>query len=392
MQRGQQIAQHGEIKQLSENIWQVPSQSGNGFYEVTKLGETYACTCKDFEYRNHVVGDCKHCIALAHYLKLKVQVISDIEQEIEQAIPEEITLCPDCNSPSVISYGKRGKRVIKQIMLCKDCGRQFRKQHDAFARLQSDPRIISLVLSMHCRNVSLRGICATLQETYGIKVVPTTIFNYLKRYEKLLSEYMANCLKPKFSGNVNIDELYVKIDGQMKYLFSALDPDTRYLLCTVLSQKKDYKGAKQLFRELAAAVGHDKNVQTIKSITTDAMSSYKSAFESHFINDSKSKTKNPPKLIFGAGIKSPVGDNNIMERVNNTIRTRERNYRGLKSDDTPMLPLFVAYYNLIREHQAIGKTPAAAAGIKLKLGKDKWLELIKQANDWSVSKCNDQAT
>jgi hypothetical protein len=30
---------------------------------------------------------------------------------------------------------------------------------------------------------------------------------------------------------------------------------------------------------------------------------------------------------------------------------------------------------------AIGKTPAAAAGIKLKLGKDKWLELIKQGAD-----------
>lgn len=32
------------------------------------------------------------------------------------------------------------------------------------------------------------------------------------------------------------------------------------------------------------------------------------------------------------------------------------------------LGLFVAYYNLVREHQAIGKTPAQAAGIDLKLG------------------------
>jgi transposase-like protein len=383
MQRGQQIAQQAEIKQLSENVWQVPSQSGNGFYEVSRLGESgYACTCKDFTYRNHVVGDCKHCVALDSYLKLKAQVVTDIEQEVEESTPEEITLCPQCQSPSVISYGKRGKRVLKQIMRCRDCGRQFRKQHDAFARLHTDPRIISLILSMHCRNVSLRGICATLDETYGIKVVPATVLNYLKRYEKLLSEYMTNCLKPKFSGNVNVDELYVKIDGQMKYLFAALDPDTRYLLCTVLSQKKDYKGAKELFRELARAVGQDKTFQPIKSITTDAMSSYKSAFESYFLNDSKSKTENPPKLIFGAGIKSLVGDNNVMERVNNTIRTRERNYRGLKTDETPMLPLFVAYYNLIRQHQAIGKTPAAAAGLKLKLGKDKWLELIKQADSW----------
>jgi hypothetical protein len=51
-----------------------------------------------------------------------------------------------------------------------------------------------------------------------------------------------------------------------------------------------------------------------------------------------------------------------MERVNNTIRGREK---GLKADATPMLPLFVAYYNLIREHQAIDKTPAKAAGVDL---------------------------
>jgi hypothetical protein len=47
-----------------------------------------------------------------------------------------------------------------------------------------------------------------------------------------------------------------------------------------------------------------------------------------------------------------------------------------------MLPLFVAYYNLLRKNQALGKTPAAAAGIKVPVGKDKWIELIKQANDW----------
>lgn len=86
---------------------------------------------------------------------------------------------------------------------------------------------------MHCRNVSLRGICSTLNETYGIKVSYQTVYNYLKRYERLLTEYM-NSLKPKFSGHINIDELYVKIDGEMKYLFAALDPNTRYLLCTLI--------------------------------------------------------------------------------------------------------------------------------------------------------------
>jgi hypothetical protein len=72
----------------------------------------------------------------------------------------------------------------------------------------------------------------------------------------------------------------------------------------------------------------------------------------------------------------------MMERVNNTIRGREKNYRGLKDDNTPMLPLFVAYYNLIREHQAIDKTPAKAAGIDLGMSRDKWIEVIKKAHEY----------
>jgi len=51
-------------------------------------------------------------------------------------------------------------------------------------------------------------------ETYGIKAAPQTIHKYLGRYENLLSDYM-NSLKPKFSGHANVDELFVKIDGEM---------------------------------------------------------------------------------------------------------------------------------------------------------------------------------
>ncbi len=39
-----------------------------------------------------------------------------------------------------------------------------------------------------------------------------------------------------------------------------------------------------------------------------------------------------------------------------------------------------AYYNFIRPHMALdGKIPAEEAGLDLKLGNDKWLNLIKLA-------------
>lgn len=54
----------------------------------------------------------------------------------------------------------------------------------------------------------------------------------------------------------------------------------------------------------------------------------------------------------------------------------------IEGDETPMLPLFVAYYNLIREDQAIDKTPAKTAGIDLGLSHDKWIEVIKKAHEY----------
>jgi transposase-like protein len=146
-------------------------------------------------------------------------------------------------------------------------------QEDVFAKLQTDHEIVSLILSMHCRNVSPRGICSVLRETYGIKVSYQTIYNYLKRFEKLLTEYM-NSLKPKFSGAVNVNELYVH-----EYLLSALDPNTRYLLCTVLTQKKDHKCAKELFRKLAQATRHNKTNENIKTITSDGLAVYHTAIK-----------------------------------------------------------------------------------------------------------------
>jgi hypothetical protein len=93
LQQGQAIAQSYEIRKTSENTWLVPSQSGNGIYEVTKLGETYAYTCKDFEYRTHMIGNCKHCFALDYYLRLQGKVSGDVEEQlVEQANPEDISL------------------------------------------------------------------------------------------------------------------------------------------------------------------------------------------------------------------------------------------------------------------------------------------------------------
>lgn len=70
--------------------------------------------------------------------------------------------------------------------------------------------------------------------------------------------------------------------------------------------------------------------------------------------------------------------NNIIERIQGTIRERTKVMRGFHNPKSAelILNLFVIWYNFLRVHQGIGMTPAEKVGIDLNLGKDKWLNLI----------------
>jgi putative transposase len=68
-----------------------------------------------------------------------------------------------------------------------------------------------------------------------------------------------------------------------------------------------------------------------------------------------------------------------MERMNGEIRDREKTMRGLKVENTPILPGLQLYHNFVRPHEALnGQTPAEKAGIKIE-GENKFLTLIQNA-------------
>lgn len=55
--------------------------------------------------------------------------------------------------------------------------------------------------------------------------------------------------------------------------------------------------------------------------------------------------------------------------------------RGFKGQEQIFSDGFRTYYNFIRTHQTLGKTPSEEAGIKLQLDRNKWLSLIKKSSE-----------
>lgn len=75
------------------------------------------------------------------------------------------------------------------------------------------------------------------------------------------------------------------------------------------------------------------------------------------------------------------GLNSRVERLNGTMREREKVMRGMQSKESAqkIIEAMRIHYNYCREHSKLGKTPAEQAGINLELEGNKVESLIRMA-------------
>jgi len=67
----------------------------------------------------------------------------------------------------------------------------------------------------------------------------------------------------------------------------------------------------------------------------------------------------------------------LVERLQGTIRERNKTQRGIKDAYSPFIRGHQLYYNYIKPHESLyGKTPAEIANITIDLGKNKWKTLL----------------
>jgi putative transposase len=360
-QRGWEIANNfGSVKRIDAYSYSVKSQSGNGEYSINKKNDQWSCSCPDYVYR-HV--KCKHIFACEISVALRTEVAI---QKIEPM--DNLTGCIFCGSPNIVKYGVRSNKFGKlQRFGCKDCGHKF-TYNIGFERMKHDPKAITMAMQLYFSGESLRNTMRSL-ELLGIKVCHKTVYNWIKKYSELLKKY-ANKLKPSTSDVWRADELWVKVKGDMKYLFALIDDETRFWIAQEVADSKYKHDARNLFRIAKEYTG---KVPT--AIITDGLPAYHDAFNKEFYTKKKYPIPEHINTIKLSGDRN----NNKMERFNGEIRDREKVVRGLKRNDTPVLAGYQVYHNYIRPHEALqGKTPAEMAGIEV-LDDDKWLTFIQNA-------------
>jgi transposase-like protein len=119
-----------------------------------------------------------------------------------------------------------------------------------FRKRQFEPAIIVTCVRWYCRfSLSLRDLEELMAER-GLAVDHTTIWRWIQRYGPEVHRRLRGQLKPK-SSTWHVDETYVRIAGQWRYLFRAVDSQGQ-TVDFYLSETRDREAAKCFLKKALA--------------------------------------------------------------------------------------------------------------------------------------------
>lgn len=276
--------------------------------------------------------------------------------------------CPYCESNRMIKRGlRRNQYTLKQRYSCKDCEKRF--VIDQFKRFKGDGKIITLVMDLYFKGLSLRQIKDHLHQFHDMNISHVTIYRWVTRFMEILNYYLSG-FKPKVGDIWHFDEQMVKSKGKWKWCWNAIDSDTKFLIASHVTEGRSKNDARLIMRK-AKILGRRKP----RLVVTDGLGSYTKAFKKEFWNHHRTIDHWQLKDF------EDKHNNNLIERYHGTFKSRSKVMRGFCGKEQVMVDGFRSYYNFLRPHMGLnGLTPAQMAGIHLGLnGGNRWLQLLKTA-------------
>ena len=264
---------------------------------------------------------------------------------------EEYTVsCPNNDGGKII---KHGKQAGKQRYLCKTCGKAFREA-DTFQQSRRFPiQQIGVALQGYFDGQSYREAARSVGRAFRTDPPDeSNVFRWVQGYARGAAAEMQKHKVPTGREWV-ADEMQVNVGKQKYWLWNVQDKRSRYLLATHLTPKRDERAAEIVMRKAQAVAANTPEV-----IRTDKLTSYTPAIKKLF-----PKTKH----LQSEGLRAEV-NNNLSERMQGTIRERDKVLRSMKTRETGQnyLDGWAVDFNVFRPHMGVGdKTPAQVAGMKV---------------------------
>jgi putative transposase len=258
-----------------------------------------------------------------------------------------------CQDTDIVKFGTYKGR---QRYFCKACKRKF-SDTSALPYQCFPPEQVGTAISLFYRGLSFKK--AGEQVAQGYSVPPpskSTVYRWAVAYTK---EALKDIGRPKFkTGDTFVaDEMLTTIGGRKYWIWTVMDIDSRAVLANHISRTRTTRDAEALFRRAKESTTHPP-----KRIITDGLDAYTDGIERVFGADSLHT-----RHVLSKGLTSE-SNNNLMERLNGTIRERTKVMRGLQDPESARLILdgWALHYNYFRPHESLnGRTPAEEAGVEI---------------------------
>jgi putative transposase len=375
------IASNLQIKRKNKLHFKVKSQSEDGiWYDVIKRyghnigghqeGE-WTCNCLDFIYR-HVI--CKHIYAVTLWKEERKTVTQDVLPPI-RPISNEVSNCVKCKSESIIKCGIRhNKSGDIQRYRCKECTHKF-IVNIGFEKSRANPKAVTVALDLYFKGVSLRKVCDHLKQFHNVAVTHVSIINWISKFVDTVKPYVDSISPPHLSGIYHVDEMMVHVRrekhevGHYQWLWNVMDNSTKFWISSIVSQRREVADASKVFQDAKS------KTNTPKAIIHDGLPSYDKAFQKEYYTLKNPRVKN----IRSISVRNE-GLNSVVERLNGTMRDREKVMRGMQTRESAqkIIEAMRIHYNYVREHSKLGKSPAEECGIKIE-GENKLMTLIQNS-------------
>lgn len=253
--------------------------------------------------------------------------------------------CNRCYNKNIIKYGKT--KSGNQMFYCKNCEKRFMNKKD---NLHYDSKIIVFSLDLYFNGLSLRSVARSINDHFDLNMDHSTVYYWIKKYIPQIRDAMEDMIVNNNFTRLHVDEVFVRLRGtnhvnNMGYLWNIIDSKTRFLLASEVTKDRSTVHAKRIIRNVTRQL---KNTPDL--IVTDKYKGYYPAIKKLNLPHSADKR-----------------ENNMVERLNGTMRARIKTQRGWKSEHTLTPAGFYLNYNFVRPHMSLdGYTPAQEMNIMKK--------------------------
>lgn len=135
----------------------------------------------------------------------------------------------------------------------------------------------------------------------------------------------ADKITPQVSDTWATDELFLKVEGNLKHLYVMMDEQTRFWIAQEVADTKYTADVRPLFQLAKQVAG-----KAPKTLVSDGAANFHEAYNQEFHTLKLETRTEHIRHIRLAG----DYNNNKMERMNGEIMDRERVMRGLEKKDT----------------------------------------------------------